>query len=203
MTVTIDYFYSPMSGYAYLGEPRLRQIADAAGARLRYRPMDVVRVFAATDTVPPFKQSEARLSYRREDLARKARQLGLPIHVAPRHWPADATLASRVIAAVALEGDDPGPASFALLSAVWADELDIAQPDHIAHALSRAGLDAQALLSAAQAPEAAAAVAGNTEAAIAARVFGSPTFVVNDERFWGQDRLEDLARHLHTLQAHA
>lgn len=196
MTVTIDYFYTPISGYAYLGEPRLREIAKAAGARLRYRPMDIVRVFAATDTVPPFKQSDARLSYRREDLARKARMLGLPINVAPRHWPTNASLASRVIAAIALEGNDPGAASFALLSAVWADELDIAQPDHIAHALSRAGLDGTALIAAAEAPEAAAAVAGNTEAAIAARVFGSPTYVVEDERFWGQDRLDDLANRL-------
>ena len=199
MTVTIDYFYSPMSGYAYLGEARLRQIADATGARLRYRPMDIVRVFAATDTVPPFKQSEARLSYRREDLARKAHALGLPINVTPRHWPTDATLASRVIAAAALEGHDPGPVSTALLKAVWADELNLADAGHVAHALSCAGLDAEALLGAATAPEAAAAVAGNTEAAIAARVFGSPTYVVGDERYWGQDRLDDLARTLARL----
>lgn len=202
MTVTIDYFYSPMSGYAYLGEPRLREIAASTDARLRYRPMDIVRVFAATDTVPPFKQSEARLGYRREDLARKARMLGLPINVIPRHWPTNAALASRVIAAIALEGGDPGPASFALLSAVWADELDIAQPEHVAEALTRAGLAATALMAAAESPEAAAALAGNTEAAIAARVFGSPTYVVDDERFWGQDRLEDLAQNLSALRAH-
>lgn len=196
MTVTIDYFYSPISGYAYLGEPRLREIARSAGAWLHYRPMDIVRVFAATDTTPPFKQSEARLSYRREDLARKAGSLGLSINVVPRHWPTDATLASRVIAAAAIKGHDPGPVSFALLSAVWADELDIAHPDHVADALTRADLDAGALLAAAEAPDAAAAIAVNTEAAIAARVFGSPTFIVNGERFWGQDRLGDLAQRL-------
>ena len=196
MTLMIDYFYSPMSGYAYLGEPRLREIARAAGASLTYRPMDIGRVFAATDTVPPFRQSDARLSYRREDLARKARLLGLPINVAPRHWPTDTALASRLIAAIALEGRDPGPASFALLSAVWADELDIANPEHVADALSRAGLDAPALLAGAETPEAASAVGANTEAAIAARVFGSPTYVVDGERFWGQDRLEDLAHRL-------
>lgn len=196
MTVTIDYFYSPMSGYAYLGEPRLREIAASTAARLRYRPMDIVRVFTATDTTPPFKQSDARLSYRREDLSRKARMLGLPINAIPRHWPVNAGLASRVIAAIAIEGADPGPASSALLKAVWADELDIAQAEHVADALTRAGLDAPRLLAAAESPEAAAALAGNTEAAIAARVFGSPTYVVDDERFWGQDRLEDLARRL-------
>jgi 2-hydroxychromene-2-carboxylate isomerase len=196
MTVTVDYFYSPISGYAYLAEPRLRQIALAAGARLHYRPMDIARVFAAADTVPPFRQSEARLSYRREDLARKARALGLPIHVAPRHWPTDATLACRVIAAAAITGEDPGPASFALLSAVWAEQLDIAHPEHVADALTRAGLDADVLLATAETPDAAAAVAANTDAAIAARVFGSPTFVVDSERFWGQDRLEDLAAQL-------
>lgn len=196
MSLTIDYFYSPISGYAYLGEPRLREIARSSGALLHYRPMDIVRVFAATDTTPPFKQSDARLSYRREDLARKARTLGLPINVAPRHWPTDATLASRVIAAAAIRGHDPGPVSFALLSAVWADELDIAEPHQVEQALTRADLDAASLLEAAESAEAAQAVAANTEAAIAARVFGSPTFLVGGERFWGQDRLEDLAARL-------
>lgn len=196
MPLTIDYFYSPMSGYAYLGEPRLREIARATGASLHYRPMDIGRVFAATDTVPPFRQSSARLSYRREDLARKAQILGMPINVAPRHWPTDTALANRLIAAIALEGGDPGPASFALLSAVWTDELDIANPDHITDALTRTGLDAHALLAAADTSQAATAVGANTEAAIAAHVFGSPTYVVDGERFWGQDRLEDLAQRL-------
>ncbi len=195
MGAEIEYFYAPLSGFAYLGEPRLRDIAAAAGARIAYRPVDIGKVFAATETVPPFRQSAARLTYRKLDLARRAAALGLPVNPSPAFWPVDGGLAARVIMAAALRGDDPGPVSFAFLRAVWAEERDIADPAHAAAILSDAGLDA-GLLAAADAPEAAAAVAANTEAAIAALVFGSPTYVLAGERFWGQDRLDDLARAL-------
>lgn len=196
MTVTIDYFYTPISGYAYLGEPRLRDIASQTGATLRYRPVDITRVFAATETTPPFKQSDARLSYRREDLVRRAEAAGLAINPIPRHWPTDASLGCRLIAAAVIDGDDAGAISFALLAAVWAGERNIADPEQVAAVLKAAGLDAVRLLDRAAAPEAAAAVLANTEAAIAARVFGSPTYVLGNERFWGQDRLDDLAHRL-------
>lgn len=191
MGASIDYFYAPISGYAYLGEPSLREIAARRGAAIRYRPVDIGRVFAATETTPPFRQSEARLSYRFEDLTRRAKALGLPLHPKPRFWPTDGNLAARAISAAALRGDDPGPVSFAVLRAVWAEERDIADPFQLADALRAAGLD-PALVEEADAPAAREAAEAHTAAAIAARVFGSPTYVLDGARFWGQDRLADL-----------
>ncbi|MGF1658371.1 MAG: 2-hydroxychromene-2-carboxylate isomerase [Rubrimonas sp.] len=191
MGASIEYFYAPISGYAYLGEPGLREIAARRGAAIRYRPMDIARVFAATDTTPPARQSPARLSYRLEDMARRAKALGMPLTPKPRFWPADGGRAARTICAAELRGEDPGPVSFAILRAIWAEERDIADPDHLAEALRAAGLDA-ALVSEAETAEAHAAAASHTEAAIAAHVFGSPTYVLGGARFWGQDRQADL-----------
>ncbi|TVQ57370.1 MAG: 2-hydroxychromene-2-carboxylate isomerase [Rhodobacteraceae bacterium] len=195
MPAVIDYYYTPISGFAYLGEPRLRALAAEAGATIFYRPVDIARVFAAAETTPPARQSAARLSYRREDMARRAAAAGLPLNPEPAFWPVDPGLAARVIAAAALGDADPGVVSFALLKAVWAEDRNLADPQQVAAVLGAAGVGVD-LLDAAGRPEAAAAVAANTEAAIAAGVFGSPTYVVAGARFWGQDRLDDLARAL-------
>lgn len=191
MGASIEYFYAPISGYAYLGEPGLRAVAARRGAAIRYRPVDIARVFAATDTTPPARQSPARLSYRLEDMARRAKALGLPLTPKPRFWPADGARAARAICAAELRGEDPGPVSFAILRAIWAEERDIADPDQLAEALRAAGLD-PILVAEAKSPEARAAAEAHTEAAIAAQVFGSPTYVLDGARFWGQDRLADL-----------
>ena len=76
----IDYYYAPISGYAYLGEPRLVEIAAKWDVDIRYKPVDIVRVFAEAGTVPPPKQSKARLDYRVLDLQRNADYLQLPIN---------------------------------------------------------------------------------------------------------------------------
>jgi 2-hydroxychromene-2-carboxylate isomerase len=93
-------------------------------------------------------------------------------------------------------GGDMGALSGACLQAVWAEERNIADPATLAAIAEEQGLDGQALLSAAQEPAASAGYAANTEAAIAAGVFGAPTFVIGDALFWGQDRLDFVARAL-------
>lgn len=190
----IEYFYAPISGFAYLGEPRLRAIAAAAGAAIRYRPVDIGQVFAASETTPPAKQSAARLSYRNEDMARWARRLGMPLNATPKHWPAPVDLACRCVVGAESVAADVGAASFAILKAVWVEDRNIADPGDLRAALDGAGLDGAAILEAAEG--AGPAAAEHTRDAIAARVFGSPTYVVAGERFWGQDRLSFVAEAL-------
>lgn len=187
MPGVIDYYFAPISGYAYLGHPKLMEIVAETGATLNVLPVDIGRVFGASETVPPFKQSEVRRTYRAEDIARWGGFLDLPVNPVPTHWPTPVGLACRVI----LASPSPADAAFALLKAVWADELDVAAPDDVAQALEAAGLDAAAHLAAAD--SAAARAEEVTEAAIAAGVFGSPTYVVNGVRYWGQDRLDFMA----------
>ena len=198
---TIDNFYAPISGYAYLGEQRLRDVAEATGAEIRYRPVDIARVFAATETTPPFKQSAARLSYRIEDMKRSAAIAGLTVKATPKYWPAPTDLACRLITAASRLYLDVGKLSFATLRAVWAEELNVADEATMRMLAAREGFDAAALFAEADSLATRTEAEGHTAAAIDAQVFGSPTYVFNGERFFGQDRLDMLAAALRKAEA--
>ena len=189
----IDYFLTPISGYAYLGHAAAVRLAAEHGVDLSVRPMDSMAVFAAVDSIPPPKLPPARLRWRQTDMKRWADCRRLPLVVAPRHWPAASELASRAIIAagaggVALAG--------AVLEAVWAREMDVARPDTVALLARECGLDPDAILDGAARPDAGARYAANTAEAIRRGVTGSPTFFVGDEMFFGQDRLSFVKRAL-------
>lgn len=192
MPAVIRYFYAPISGFAYLGEPRLMEIAERAGATVVFRPMDIAAVFQATETVPPFRQSPARLAYRLHDLAREAERAGLPINPKPAHWPVPAELAGRTILAAEATGVEPHLVSFALLKAIYAQERDIADRETVALVLEECGLDAVGILKRAAEDDMGEAFAASTKEAIESGVFGSPTYVLDGEMFFGQDRLDAL-----------
>ena len=193
MTLEIRYFYAPISGFAYLGEPRLMEIAERAGAVVRFRPMDIAQVFKAGGTTPPAAQHPARLAYRLHDLAREAERAGLPINPRPRHWPVPPEPAARLILAAEAMGLAPHPLSFAILRAIYAEERDISDPATLRDIAAGLDLDADALLARAAEPDIADAFAACTREAIEAGVFGSPSYLVGDENFFGQDRLDALA----------
>lgn len=194
----VIHYFSPMSGFAYLGFAELCALASRHGAEVEHRPVDIARVFAAVDTIAPARQSPARLAWRRTDMTRWAQRRALPLNPAPKHWPVDATLAAcAIIAAQTLNAD---AASFigALLAAVWARDENIASDSVIAWHAQAGGLDPAQILARAKSPEVRAIYDGNTDAAIAHGVIGSPTMRVGDENFFGQDRLDfveaELAR---------
>lgn len=193
MSSVIDYYFAPISGFAYLGEPRLMAIAEQAGVSVRFRPVDIGVVFAASDTTPPVKQSPARLGYRLQDMKRQGERWSLPINPKPKYWPVPPALAGRLILSAEAAGIEPHAVSFALLKAIYAEEKDISNEDTVAAVLANAGLDAGNLLQLATAPKAVAAFEASTQEAVDRGVFGSPTYVLDDEMFFGQDRLGDLA----------
>lgn len=190
MPPTIDYFYTLLSPFTYLGTPRLKEIAVRTGATIRHRPMDIMAVFDAVGTVPPARQPEARKTYRRAELQRWSTRLGMPITLQPKFWPVPPAVASCAVLAGEAAGGDALDLSFAFLRAVWAEDRDISDPATIAAILTESGLDGAAVLDAATAPEYQAAFATNTQDAITRGVFGSPTYCVGTEIFWGQDRLD-------------
>lgn len=79
MTAVIGYYCAPNSGFAYLGEPRLRPLSAGAGAEIQYRPLDIGWVLAASEAIPPFKQSAARQTYRQEEMSRWAARFEAPV----------------------------------------------------------------------------------------------------------------------------
>lgn len=186
----IDYFFSLRSPYAYLAGTRLEALADRRGVAVVYRPMDVAALFAATGGLPVGERHPSRQAYRLQDLKRRATRAGLPINLEPAHLPADARAASVAVIAAQSAGFGVGLVAHALLRAVWAEEKNIAELTVIEGVLRANGVDPDAVAPHREAAE--SEYARSAEAAASAGVFGSPSYVVGPELFWGADRLDDL-----------
>ena len=192
----VIHYFSPMSGFAYLGFAELCAVAKRHGAEVDHRPVDIARVFAAVDTIAPARQAPARLAWRRTDMMRWAQRRAQPLNVIPKHWPVDATLASCSIIAAQSLCADAAPFINEILSAVWARDEDIANEDTIAALAQTCGLDAAKVLADARSDAVRAAYDANTQGAIAQGVIGSPTMRLGEENFFGQDRLDFIEAEL-------
>ena len=194
----VIHYFSPMSGFAYLGFAELCAVAKRHGAEVDHRPVDIARVFAAVDTIAPARQAPARLTCRRTDMMRWAQRRALPLNAIPKHWPVDATRASCAIIAAQSLCSDAAPFINEILSAVWARDEDIASESTIAALAQACGLDAAQVIADTRSVAVRTAYDANTQDAIAHGVIGSPTMRIGDENFFGQDRLDfveaELAR---------
>jgi len=192
MPTIIDYYMTSVSPYTYLGHQTFRAIAHKHGVSVRVKPVNIGPVFESSGALPVAQRPAVRQRYRKIELQRVADYRGMPIHVVPKFWPVDPTLADHTIIAVIEAGHDPLSYVDRVLASVWANQEDIADAGTLAFHLKAEGLDADAVLDAAGKPETAEIRARNTQDAIAADVVGLPAWVLNGEPFWGQDRLEYL-----------
>lgn len=199
---------SVASPWAWLGSGRFRQMVEERRLQVQVMPVHLERIFKATGGLPFSQRSQARQTYRQLELERWSRRLQVPITLEPRHYPVDREPASRLLIALRHSGEDPsGRRSLALLHdilrAIWVEDRDIADAGTLAELAQAQGLNARELLEAAALPETGAQFEADTQAAVAAGVFGAPTWIVDGERFWGQDRLDFLAEALRRLEAKA
>jgi carboxymethylenebutenolidase len=192
----VTVFYALQSPWTYLGWQRFRDLAAETGAEVSYRPIKMAPVFAASGGLPLAKRPKQRQAYRLMELERWRRHLGVPLNLHPRHFPVDEAQAAAMVVALGRQGGDVGRLSQAMMTAVWAEEKDIADRATLLAIAAGQGLDGAALLAAAHEPAVQADYDANTEAALAAGVFGVPTFQIGEELFWGQDRLDFVARAL-------
>ncbi|MFK7859220.1 MAG: 2-hydroxychromene-2-carboxylate isomerase [Granulosicoccus sp.] len=196
MPETIGYYFSPLSGYAYIGHQAFVDLAKDAGREVGYYPVDIAQVFMAANTTPPFKQSDARKSYRAEDMARYAQHYDLPINPKPRFWPTDSMLACKAIVASHHLGPDQSVVSGAILRGVWVADIDISNPVSLSQILDANLLPGQNILKACDDLQVCQDLERFTRTAIEINIFGSPTYVIGTERYWGQDRLPLLRTRL-------
>ncbi|HTQ01426.1 MAG TPA: 2-hydroxychromene-2-carboxylate isomerase [Casimicrobiaceae bacterium] len=195
MTKHIDYYFATVSPWAFLGHDRFVALAKEHGATVGVKPMNLGEVFPVSGGLPLAKRAPQRQAYRLVELKRWSEFLGVPMNLQPKHFPADGTLASCWVLAADEQGGDKSLAlAGAIGRALWTQDRDIADAATLASLARSAGLDADAL--AKRAPDMAARYAALTQEAIARGVFGAPTYVCQDELFWGQDRLDFLARKL-------
>lgn len=191
----IDCFISTVSPYVYLAGTRLEDIASRNGATVRYIPVDPAALFARTGGLMLKDRHESRKAYRLQELRRWSVKTGLKLNPQPMFWPVNpAPSAYAVIAAIKAGGGDLAGLIHGFGVALWAKERDIADPDVIADILATHGYDPKIadryMLAAAE------TYMANLEEAVAQGAFGLPFYIVGEEKFWGQDRLDDLDLHL-------
>ncbi len=199
MSKTVDYYFAPQSPWTYLGHARFVEIAKSAGATVRVMPMDLGQVFPISGGLPLAKRAPQRQAYRLVELARFSQALQLPLNLHPKFFPVAGDPAARLIIAVDMHHGTKAALAItgAVLTAVWHEERDIADAATLTQLLTELKLDA-ACLTLAQTPEVQARYDSYTQRAIDTQVFGAPSFVIDGELFWGQDRLDFVAHKLST-----
>ena len=197
MGLAVDYFFAPQSPWSYLGHDRFAAMAREANADIRVRPVDFGQVFPVTGGLPLAKRAPQRQAYRLVELQRFSEHLGVPLKLHPKFFPVASDAAARLI--IAVDQQDGSAAAMdlagAVMRGVWVDELDIADEATLAALLATCGL-AEARLDDAKAPAVQARYSADSQHAIEIGVFGAPSYVVDGEIFWGQDRLDFLQRRL-------
>lgn len=187
---TLEFFFDFSCPYAYLASTRIERLAEAGSAKLVYKPFLLGGVFQALG-VTPMQMPEPKSKLNQLDMKRWADHWGVPL-VMPEGHPNRTVLALRA----ALASKDLPKAMRALFDAYWAEGRDLSDPKVVADALKRAGLDGEALVKQAEDPAIKAELRERTDEAIARGVFGAPTMIVDEELYWGQDRLHLVARAL-------
>ncbi|MFT5584643.1 MAG: 2-hydroxychromene-2-carboxylate isomerase [Cognaticolwellia sp.] len=192
-TPQISFCFDVISPYAWIASKRIRAFAARHGAALHAQPVLLGAILAHHGSLGP-AELPAKRAYTWRDAHRCAAEQGLDLEGPARH-PFNPLLALRACTPAA-SGDAQWKVIDALFDAGWARGADLSQPEHLAQALDAADLDAATILALAESPQAKQALQDNTTLAIVSGVFGVPSFLVNGELFWGNDRFEHMAAFL-------
>jgi 2-hydroxychromene-2-carboxylate isomerase len=190
----IDFYFDFSSPYAYLASTRIDAVAARHGRIVRWRPFLLGAVYKATGYHP--LEQPAKRQYFLRDLARSARLLGLPLAI-PASFPENLLAAAR--ATYWIDDRDrakSGAFAKAAFAAYWAEGRKLADPETVAELAAAQGFAKDAVLAALNDPMVKDRLKGETDAALAAGIFGSPVTMVDGEPFWGSDRLEQVDRWL-------
>jgi 2-hydroxychromene-2-carboxylate isomerase len=189
----IDYYFSLVSPWAYIGQAAFMDVVRRHGATLAYKPMSLGVVFAETGGLPLAKRAPARQRYRLLELQRWREKRGLNFPLKPQHWPFDAALADRFAIAADKAGHDLAPFLALAFPAIWEKGANLADEATILAIAREAKIpDPDKLLETAKSDAVKETYEANNREAIARDAFGSPAYVLDGEVFWGQDRIDLL-----------
>jgi len=195
---TIEYFYAAHSAYAYLGSAKVMEIAKEAGATIIHRPNDLRKVVPAAGSTPTGERTKAHRAYFfGREIQRWSEERNAPVvDGLPTYHHNDITLPNCFLIAAMEAGRNIDQLAHSFLEAHWRDDADLADSPTLVKLARQCGLDGEAILAASTNAAIAAKYAEYTQEAIDRSVFGSPTYFVDGDMFYGQDRLELVARAL-------
>jgi 2-hydroxychromene-2-carboxylate isomerase len=190
----VEFLFDFGSPNAYLAHQVIPEIEARTGARFEYIPVLLGGIFKATGNQSPmtaFGHIKNKLEYEQLETARFIRKHNLSRFQFNPFFPVNTLGLMRGAVAAETMGILPRYAD-AVFHHMWEAPKKMDDPQVIRAALVESGLDADALLAAAQTPEVKQRLMDNTEKAVARGTFGAPTFFVGDEIFFGKDRLPDV-----------
>ncbi len=196
----LEYFYSAHSSYSYFGSAELMRIAAAANCRIIHKPFDLRKTTEVTGPGPISGRTPQRSAYfYGREMERWAQWRNIELMTTrPTHHDNDMTLVNCMLIAGQERGLNVDQLAHELLQGHWVDDADLADGETLMQLGKNAGLDSEPLLVDAVLPEILAIYDANTQEAIERSVFGAPTYFVDGDMFFGQDRLMMVERALAT-----
>lgn len=195
--IEISYVYSAHSAFAYLGSAELSRICAKHNATLIHRPILLSPVVEQQGSLPFAARTQAHVDYFfGREIERWAEFRNVPIlRQRPTHHDADYSLASGMILALGDRGTALDDMAHRLLKAHWRDDIDLSDRAALIRVAQQAGHD-QTLLDRAASASVQAQLEANNAWAKAQNIFGSPTYIVGGDPFYGQDHLHLVDRAL-------
>ena len=194
MAKTVDFYFALPSPWTYLAGPRFRELVQRNNLDVKWKPFDVSRVFGLTGTKPVKERPPQIQANRLTDLARWRAFLDIELHLEPKFFPVNPSPAAQMVISALQNGANVMDLANAYMTAVWVEERDIADPNTIITIANEQCLDGAALFDQIENAAVLEELEENTQEAIARNVFGTPTWIYENELFWGQDRLDFLSR---------
>ena len=192
----IDFWFTMGSTYTYLSVMRLPNVQEATGVSFRWRPFHLLAILREMKHIP-FSDKPTKMAYMWRDIERRAERYGCPFR-APAPYPVPTGFRANRVALVGMQEGWGG----AFVRSAYKHWFHLGQETgsepNLSNSLNEIGQDPKRVLELADSDETARIFEAETETARELGIFGSPTFVVGRELFWGDDRLEDALQLLPT-----
>ena len=195
--IKVDYFMSHGSPWTFLGHNRINNIVKQFNVQLNMYPVNYGEIFPVSGGLPVFKRPLQRQKIRLQELKRWAEFLKINLIPEPKFFPSKSLLPSLlIIAAKKMKTNKDFELASNIMNALWVEELHVDDENTLKNIMDKLELDSEVLLSFAKSQECENIFKEYTKIAIEKNVFGAPTYIIEDQVYWGQDRLDFIERHL-------
>ena len=193
----IEYYMSHGSPWTFLGHKRINKIASENNCELILMPVNYGEIFPATGGLPVNKRPIQRQKYRLQELSRWSEFLKVKLNTEPKFFPSRSLLPSlAIISAKMLKYDNVMDIAYRIMEALWVKELDIDDEETLKSIISKLIPTAEELIDFSKQEKVSNEIKKNTEKALKSSVFGAPTYIIDEQVFWGQDRLDFVERYI-------
>lgn len=199
MSKNFEFYFDYGSPYSYLANTQMERLAEKNHCKIIYKPVLIGGIFKQTGNKPPIQNPvKEKVAYNIKDIEHWRELYQVPFNWNP-HFPVNTLLLMRIATALYQHKNFP-VFHHAAFNAIWVDKKNMTDPNEIITLLKSLNFNAEEVLNAAQEPENKELLKQNTEAAVQYGVFGLPSFRVNNELIFGNDRLV-LVEHFLKKQA--